>query len=111
MHICPLKPLRPSHQDYSHSPLKLLTQKTSDALRSKHYNFDPELPEERRRLILTIVPVDWAGEWLRPVTPNYKLVGPILAGPGKPLPAYLEVRSQCSSLSFACADAVSCDWL
>ncbi len=43
-------------------------------------------------MVLTIVPVDWAAEWLRPVTPNYKMVGPMLSGPGKPLPAHLEVR-------------------
>ena len=43
-------------------------------------------------MVLTINPVHWAAEWLRPVTPDYKLVGPILSGPGKPLPAHLEVR-------------------
>ena len=48
---------------------------------------------------MTIVPVDWAAEWLRPVTPDYKFVGPILSGPGKPLPAHLEVRPQCSRLT------------
>ena len=42
---------------------------------------------------MTIAPVDWAAEWLRPVTPNFKLVGSVLAGPGKPLPAHLEVTS------------------
>lgn len=62
------------------------------ALCSKQYHFNPDLPEERRRMVLTIVPVDWAAEWLRPVSPNYKLVGPILSGPGTPLPAHLEVR-------------------
>ena len=41
---------------------------------------------------MTIAPVDWAAEWLRPVAPDYKMVGPILSGPGKPLPAHLEVR-------------------
>ncbi len=48
-------------------------------------------PEERRRLVLTIAPVDWAAEWLRPISPNFKMVGPILSEPGKPLPAELEV--------------------
>ena len=42
---------------------------------------------------MTIAPVDWAAEWLRPVTPNFKLVGSVLAGPGKPLPAHLEVSA------------------
>ena len=42
---------------------------------------------------MTIAPVDWAAEWLRPVTPNFKLVGSVLAGPAKPLPAHLEVTS------------------
>ena len=67
------------------------------ALCSKQYDFDPELPKERRRLVMTIAPVDWAAEWLRPVTPNFKLVGPVLAGPGKPLPAHLEVRHRAAS--------------
>ncbi len=62
---------------------------------SKKYEFDPELPEERKRMVMTIVPVDWAAEWLCPVRPDYKLVGPILAGPGNPLPADLEVRIRC----------------
>ena len=48
--------------------------------------------------MLTISPTHWAAEWLRPVTPNYKLVGPVLAGPGKPLPADLEVGVPLSSL-------------
>ena len=58
---------------------------------SKHYKFDPTLPEERKRLVLTITPVHWAAEWLRPVSPNFKMVGPILAGPGRPLPEHIEV--------------------
>ena len=60
---------------------------------SKKYNFDPTLPEERRRLVLTMCPVHWAAEWLRPILPNFKMVGPVLAGPGKPLPTHLEVLS------------------
>lgn len=48
--------------------------------------------------MLTISPTHWAAEWLRAVTPNYKLVGPVLAGPGKPLPADLEVGIPLSSL-------------
>ena len=71
----------------------------STAMCSTKYDFDPELPKERRRRVLTIVPVHWAAEWLRPVTPDYKLVGPVLSEPGKPLPAYLEVSHPCSSPS------------
>lgn len=61
------------------------------SLCSKSFNFNPDLPEERRRLVLSMAPVDWAAEWLRPVTPNFKMVGPVLAGPGKALPAHIEV--------------------
>ena len=60
---------------------------------SKKFGFDPNLPENRRRLVMMIAPVDWAAEWLRPVTPNLKMVGPILSEPGKALPAELEVTS------------------
>ncbi len=51
---------------------------------------------------MTIVPVHWAAEWLRPVTPDYKHVGSVLAGPGKPLPAPLEVRHPCGSPAASC---------
>jgi hypothetical protein len=54
------------------------------------YGFDPMAPEERRRIALTLTPLDFAVEWLRPVTPDFKMVGPVLARPGKPLPADLE---------------------
>lgn len=43
-------------------------------------------------MVLSISPVDWAAEWLHPVSPSYKYVGPVLAEPGKALPAHLEVR-------------------
>ena len=43
-------------------------------------------------MVLSISPVDWAAEWLRPVSPSYKYVGPVLAEPGKALPAHLEVN-------------------
>ena len=58
---------------------------------SKRLDFNMNAPVERRRLVLTIAPVDWAAEWLRPISPNFKMVGPILSEPGKPLPAELEV--------------------
>lgn len=60
---------------------------------SKRYGFNPDTPEERRRQVLTIVPTDWAAEWLRPMTPNFKMVGAVLSGPGKSLPVELEVSS------------------
>lgn len=41
--------------------------------------------------MLSIAPADWAVEWLRPMSPNFKMVGPILSEPGKPLPDDLEV--------------------
>ena len=47
--------------------------------------------------MLTIVPTDWAAEWLRPMTPNFKMVGAVLSRPGKPLPGELEVSSQLPS--------------
>ena len=43
-------------------------------------------------MVLSISPVDWAAEWLRPVSPSYKYVGPVLAEPGKALPAALQAR-------------------
>ena len=64
---------------------------------SKRHDFDASAPEERKRLVMHIVPDDWAAEWLRPVSPNMKLVGPVLAGPGKPLPAQFEVCSHLCS--------------
>ena len=60
---------------------------------------------------MTIVPVHWAAEWLRPVTPDYKHVGSVLAGPGKPLPAPLEVSHparQPGSIMHAAAAATRC---
>ena len=69
---------------------------------SKRYDFNPELPEERRRQVMTIAPVDWAAEWLRPITPNFKHVGSVLAGPGKPLPANLEVSHPRCSVAASC---------
>ena len=62
---------------------------------SKEYGSNPDAARERRRMVLSLSPVDWAAEWLRPVSPSYKYVGPVLAEPGKALPAHLEV---CPSL-------------
>lgn len=58
---------------------------------SKRYNFNADAPQELRRMVLTIAPLDWAAEWVRPVLPNFKMVGPILPEPGKPLPDDIEV--------------------
>ena len=43
--------------------------------------------------MLPLIPSDWAAEWLRPLLPNMKMIGPVLPEPGKPLPSDLEVRS------------------
>ena len=43
-------------------------------------------------MVMTLLPTDWAVEWVRPTTPDFKMVGPVLTEPGKPLPADLEVR-------------------
>lgn len=59
---------------------------------SKQFAFDINGPGERQRHVLTLVPVDWAAEWVRPTPPALKFVGPILSAPGKPLPAELEVH-------------------
>ena len=77
---------------------------------SKKYDFNPYAAEEGKRMVLSMSPVDWAAEWLRPVSPSYKYVGPVLAGPGKALPADLEVRPclcMCSLRSFILA-RISC---
>ena len=58
---------------------------------SNKFGFNPDAAEERRRMVLSLSPVDWAAEWLRPMPPSYKYVGPVLAEPGKALPAHLEV--------------------
>ena len=47
-------------------------------------------------MVMTLLPTDWAAEWERPTTPDFKMVGPVLTGPGKPLPADLEVRGALS---------------
>ena len=52
---------------------------------------DLDTPEERRRLVLHVISADPAVEWVRPMTPNAKMVGPILPLPAQPLPQDLEV--------------------
>ena len=41
--------------------------------------------------MLTIAPAHWAVEWLCPVTPNFKMVGPLLPRPAQPLPQEFDV--------------------
>ena len=77
---------------------------------SKQFGFDINGPGERQRHVLTLVPVDWAAEWVRPTPPSLKFVGPILSAPGKLLPAELEVHllltpSYTPSLTGACCGA------
>lgn len=60
---------------------------------SAQHGLDVDTPRERRRVALHIVNADFALEWTRPITPNLKLVGPILPEPPAPLPAELEVQA------------------
>ena len=46
-------------------------------------------------MVMTLLPTDCAVEWTLPTTPYFKMVGPVLTEPGKPLPADLEVRKNC----------------
>ena len=62
-------------------------------IRSAQHGLNTDSPRERRRVVLHILNADFALEWTRPVTPNVKLVGPILPEPPAPLPAELEVRA------------------
>lgn len=52
---------------------------------------DPDSQRERERCALTIIGADPAIEWLRPLPPAAKLVGPVLPEPARPLPTDLEV--------------------
>ena len=54
---------------------------------------DIDSQKERERCALTIVAADFALEWLRPLPPSLKFVGPLLPEPARPLPADLEVGS------------------
>ena len=61
---------------------------------SKRHGFNTiqDLKEQHRQ-VLTLIPSDWAAEWLRPLLPNMKMIGPVLPEPGKPLPSGLQVTS------------------
>lgn len=58
---------------------------------SKKFGVDPDAPRERRRMAMTLNIGDPAVEWLRPLPPDLKMIGPILPEPARPLPADLEV--------------------
>ena len=63
-------------------------------LRSARYGLDMNDAAARAAShpALTIAPLHWAAEWLRPVNPDFKMVGPIMAGPGKALSQEFEVQ-------------------
>ena len=44
-------------------------------------------------MLMTLAPADWAAEWLRPIMPNFKMIGPLLPEPGKALDSELEVEA------------------
>ena len=44
--------------------------------------------------MLTMVPAHWSVEWVRPVTPNFRLFGPLLPRPGRPLPDERDVNTE-----------------
>lgn len=65
---------------------------TVRAASRKRHGVDPDARLERERCALTICAADFAVEWLRPLPPSLKFVGPILPEPARPLPADLEVK-------------------
>ncbi|BDA49333.1 UDP-glucuronosyltransferase 2A1 [Coccomyxa sp. Obi] len=56
----------------------------------KRFGVDPDALRERRRMVMTLNIGDPAIEWLRPLPPDLKMIGPILPEPARPLPADLE---------------------
>jgi glucuronosyltransferase len=44
-------------------------------------------------MVLTMCIADFAIEWLRPLPPDLKMIGPILPEPARPLPTDLQVGS------------------
>ena len=57
---------------------------------SKAHGLNLRDPREQRRHVLTLFSADWAMEWLRPLLPNTKFVGPILPQPAQALPPELQ---------------------
>ena len=55
---------------------------------------DVESRRERERCALSLCAAGFAVEWLRPLPPGLKVVGPLLPEPAQPLPADLEVDCQ-----------------
>lgn len=66
---------------------------------SKRFGVDPDAPRERRRMVMTLNIGDPAIEWLRPLPPDLKMIGPILPEPALALPADLEVCTPCLLVS------------
>ncbi|BDA49332.1 UDP-glucuronosyltransferase 2A1 [Coccomyxa sp. Obi] len=56
----------------------------------RRHGVDPDARVERERCALTICAADFAVEWLRPLPPSLKFVGPLLPEPARPLPTDLE---------------------
>ncbi|CAL5228007.1 g11062 [Coccomyxa viridis] len=56
----------------------------------KKHGVNLAAPQEARRLIMHIFSADFALEWVRPLPPNVKFVGPILPQPAQALPDKLE---------------------
>ena len=61
--------------------------------RSREHGLNLADPSERRRQVLTLFSADPALEWLRPLPPSAKMVGPVLPKPAQPLPQDLQVSS------------------
>lgn len=66
------------------------TDRTSLPCSNRH-GVNLAAPQEMRRLIMHVLSADFAMEWVRPMPPNVKLVGPLLPEPAKALPSDIEV--------------------
>ena len=58
---------------------------------SNRHGVNLAAPQEIRRLLMHVISADFAMEWVRPMPPNVKLVGPLLPEPPKPLPTDIVV--------------------
>lgn len=79
------------HSSYSNAALGKFTDRETLPCSNRH-GVNLAAPQEMRRLIMHVVSADFAMEWVRPMPPNVKLVGPVLPEPPKALPADTEVR-------------------